>query len=88
MVKNKKGQGLPINVIIIAALALVVLVVLVLMFTGRFQLFSEGLQNCLVKGGSCEPASSGCKPNEAPIINTNCENEKVKGICCVKVTNS
>lgn len=32
---SKKGQGLSLNVIIIAALALIVLVVLVVIFTGR-----------------------------------------------------
>ena len=83
MGKNKKAQDLSISVIIIAALALVVLVVLILMFTGRFQIFSEGLQNCVAKGGGCK---SGCESNEAPIINTNCEKEKKT--CCVKVTNS
>jgi hypothetical protein len=35
MVKNKKGQGLPLNTIIIAIIVLVVLVVLVAVFTGR-----------------------------------------------------
>jgi hypothetical protein len=35
MMISKKGQGLSLNVIIIAALALIVLVVLVVIFTGR-----------------------------------------------------
>ena len=43
---NKKAQGLPINVIIIAAIALIVLVVLVAVFTGRFGIFSKSLDEC------------------------------------------
>ena len=40
----KKGQGISINTIIIAAIALAVLVVLFAIFTGRLNLFSIGLQ--------------------------------------------
>lgn len=47
MAKNsfpyKKAQGLSVNTIIIAAIALIVLVVLIAIFTGRFGLFSKGL---------------------------------------------
>jgi len=38
---EKKGQGLPITVIIIAAIALVILVVLVAMFVGRMGIFGK-----------------------------------------------
>ncbi|MBS3130986.1 hypothetical protein J4212_01000 [Candidatus Woesearchaeota archaeon] len=40
---NKRGQGLSVNVIIIAAIALIVLVVLVAIFTGRLGGFSRGI---------------------------------------------
>jgi len=40
---NLKSQGISINVIIIAAIALIILVVLIAVFTGRFGLFSKGL---------------------------------------------
>lgn len=36
---NKKGQGISITVIIVAAIALVVLVVLIVMFVGRIGIF-------------------------------------------------
>ena len=39
----KKAQGLPLNVIIIAAVALIVLVVLVAIFTGRLAIFGRGI---------------------------------------------
>ncbi|RLE45087.1 hypothetical protein DRJ16_00460 [Candidatus Woesearchaeota archaeon] len=38
---GKKGQGLPITVIIIAAIALVILVVLVAMFIGKMGIFGK-----------------------------------------------
>jgi hypothetical protein len=44
---NKKAQGISINTIIIAAIGLAVLVVLFVVFTGRFNIFNEG-----VKGSS------------------------------------
>lgn len=84
---NKKSQGMPINVIIIAALALIVLFVLAAIFTGRIKIFSESLQSCAAKQGQCYKDK--CPPNTALVINTNCpeggptENK----LCCVTVFN-
>jgi hypothetical protein len=54
---NKRGQGLSVTTIIIAAIALIVLVVLVAIFTGRLGSFSRGVsettscsQTCLARG--------------------------------------
>ena len=63
---DKKGQGLSLNVIIIAALALIVLVVLIMVFTGRIGVFDRGVgqesQAELIKMrisyGKCAPSSS------------------------------
>ena len=52
---HKKSQSISINTIIIAAIGLAVLVVLFLIFTGRFKIFSEGLEKT---GLSC---SESCK---------------------------
>ena len=41
----KKAQSISINTIIIAAIALAVLVVLFIIFTGRFKIFSEGVED-------------------------------------------
>jgi len=57
---NKKGQGLPLNVIIIAAIVLIVLVVLWAIFTGRMGVFSKGLTD-VTKGGTCEEAGGAVK---------------------------
>lgn len=63
---DKRGQGLSLNVIIIAALALIVLVVLVAVFTGRISLFQRGvstvgdeeLAQMRVQYGQCHPTAS------------------------------
>ena len=45
MFKNKKGQGLSLNTIIIASIVLIVLVVLIMIFTGQMGNFIRGLFN-------------------------------------------
>jgi len=63
---NKKGQGLSLNVIIVAAIALIVLVLLVMIFTGRIGIFKTGVSQAgdaeLIKlkinYGSCHPTTS------------------------------
>ncbi|HLC71768.1 MAG TPA: hypothetical protein VJI32_07190 [Candidatus Nanoarchaeia archaeon] len=64
--KDKKGQGLSLNVIIIAALALIVLVVLVMIFTGRIGVFQQGVSNAAktelitmqINYGDCAPTAT------------------------------
>ena len=80
---------MPINVIIIAALALIVLFVLVIIFTGRVKIFSESLQSCAAKQGQCEKGLI-CSTNKALVTNTNCpetsdDKQQGKNICCVQV---
>jgi len=63
---SKKGQGLSLNVIIVAALALIVLVVLIMVFTGRIGVFEKGVsqesQAELIKMkityGDCSPSAT------------------------------
>ncbi len=62
----KKGQGLSLNTIIIAALALIVLVVLVVVFTGRIGIFQEGVSRegqaelikLKIQYGDCHPTAT------------------------------
>ncbi|MBI2151529.1 hypothetical protein HYU21_02260 [Candidatus Woesearchaeota archaeon] len=62
---NKKGEALSINVIIITVLALVVLVVLIMVFTGRINIFQQGVnqqsQTALltmkIGYGKCQPTA-------------------------------
>ncbi len=59
---NKRGQGMPVNVIIIAILALLVLVILAVMVTVRFGIFGQKTSDveeqaysaiCAQTGGFC-----------------------------------
>jgi hypothetical protein len=51
--RNKKAQGISINVIIIAAIALLVLVVLSIIFVGRLNIFGVKTTACESVGGTC-----------------------------------
>ncbi len=57
---DKKGQGLSLNVIIVAALALVVLVILVVVFTGGIGDFTSGINEAELKTGYgvCHPKAT------------------------------
>lgn len=50
---SSKAQGMPINIIIIAAISLLVLVILVIIFTGRTGVFTKESGNCVNNGGVC-----------------------------------
>ena len=54
--KAKKGQGISINVVIIAAIALIVLVVLWAIFTGRMAGFTSGVKGTQSCKAICEAA--------------------------------
>lgn len=89
--KNKKSQGLSINVIIIAALALVVLVVLIIIFTGSIGKTSQNIGSCITKGGICADderlKGQGCG-GDYPIplfVSGDCEKTKPKNLCCIKL---
>ena len=66
MVLNRKGQGLSLTTIIVAALALIVLVVLVMVFTGRIGSFEKGLSKegkaelikMKITYGDCHPSAT------------------------------
>ena len=52
-----KAQGMPLNTIVIAAIALIVMVIIIMIFTGRIGNFNSGIDDCASKGG--EPSSDG-----------------------------
>ncbi|MBT3298628.1 hypothetical protein HN385_06885 [archaeon] len=64
--KDKKGQGLSLTVIIVAALALIVLVILAIIFSGRMASFNEDISKegtteltaLKITYGSCHPTQS------------------------------
>jgi len=93
--KNKRSQGMSINVIIMAALALVVLVVLLAIFTGSIGKTSQNIGSCITKGGICADDDrlkgantlKGTCGGDYPIpifVSGECPNTNPKNLCCIK----
>ena len=83
----KKGQGISINVIIVAAIALLVLVILSVIFIGRIGTFSTAVGECENKGGTCVLSSESC-PLDFPqkYAEWSCPDvDEESQQCCIKV---
>jgi hypothetical protein len=91
MIKSKKGDGLSMNVIIIAILALLVLVVLTLIFIQQMDKASTQTNAiCLTQaiGAKCVDTAVGCPTGLAPSTKgpfTDCSSVNAK-TCCVPPT--
>jgi len=85
MKMNKRGQGISLHTIVIAAIALIVLIILVFIFTGRINIFGEGLEDCASKAGGVRKCAEDCSETYGkgyvPIPGTDCDPE----MCCVKI---
>lgn len=81
----KKGQGISMNVIIVAAIALLVLVVLSIIFLGKSETFGRETAACENKGGQCESGSCGADQDEynTPYPGWRCEVEDE--VCCIRL---
>ncbi len=83
---NKRGQGLSITTIIVAAIALIVLVVLVAIFTGRLGIFSRFLgerEKNLCEGGDLGGRCGDvCDINEVRAFGAKGCSE-LEPICCI-----
>tara|TARA_Y100000031_G_C8059113_1_gene309769 strand:+ start:154 stop:393 length:240 start_codon:yes stop_codon:yes gene_type:complete len=77
----KKAQGLPFNVIIIAALAIVVLIIVIVLFNSKTDDIAKDLDTCFSKGGKCISGVDGC---DREIPNTKCPNTGER--CCVSLS--
>ena len=87
----KKAQGMPINTIIIVALALIVLIVLGYIFMGRVGLFGTGLSQCKGEGKFCSQDAKSCESAGAaanPMKNCNDDEdpEPEGSYCCIKIS--
>ena len=86
--KNKKSQGMPINVIIIAAIALIALIVIIAIFTGIIGSTTKNIQSCAAKDGTCADELDGKKcGGDYPIpliVSGDCEKTTPKNLCCLK----
>jgi len=80
---TRKSQGMPINVIIIAALALVVLFVLIIIFTTQTGKTVSTLQSCGGVAGRCAEAGKACDDTEIEKSDAQCQPSTRK--CCIKV---
>ena len=82
---NNKGQGISINVIVIAALALLVMVVLAILFISKVGTFGVQSGDCGNKGGSC--FVNACPTNMLMYTGYNCADTASGGkqICCLPV---
>ncbi len=90
MFKHKKAQGISVTTIIIAAIALVVLVVLIAVFVGKIGPWSEKIEDCTEKGGTCVANILECKQKGAlnsVLTKTSCEKDsgEDRPICCIPV---
>ena len=88
---SRKAQGLPINTIIIVALALVVLIVMIAIFTGRIGIFGKGLAECKGTGKSCTMTAEQCTiPGGAATPMKNCNSdedaEPEGNYCCITLS--
>ena len=84
----KKAQGMPLNVIIIAALVLMVLVILSVIFLGKSAQFRKETDKCQNNGGQCLDSCDEAFQIEASQYWCNNDgddkvNEGVDGICCI-----
>jgi len=88
MNKNKKAQGISLNVIIIAAIALLVLVILSVVFIGRTKNFTQGVADCRANGGEVKQEAqcdAGSGYTILPQINADNPDTTEKEVCCVKI---
>jgi len=72
---NNKSQGMPINTIVVAAIALIVLVATVIIFTRQSGSAVENLQSCELKNGKCAILLSGYQQSDDKDKKPECSSE-------------
>ena len=93
---NRKAQGMPLNIIIIAVMCLLVLIVVIFIFAGKSTLFKKGVESCESKSGICVAKDATCNgPVIGYVPDVSCDNDKSnppnQGAfdgekCCLKMT--
>ena len=86
--KYNKAQGMPINVVIVAALALIVLVVLLVIFSGSIGKTAENIGSCTTKNGMCADKLGGKCGGDYPIplfVSSDCKDSDPKNLCCIRI---
>lgn len=87
LLRNRKAQGISLNVIIIAAIALLVLVILSIIFIGRMGKTREEVDRCETNGGICadDCAELGDYVREVSTYTCYTEGEVSDQKCCIKI---
>ena len=85
----KKGEGLALNTIVIAAIALIVLLIIIGIITGtagKVIPFFGKQSDCSGRGGECKASSIVCDEKAAPVYGLkDCDAKKPPApVCCVK----
>lgn len=87
---SKKGQGMSMNVIIIAALALMVLVVIGVVFMSKTINFRKQTDTCSANGGVCIDKTIGCNADNyeketTGVCFTDGKTADPAKVCCIRV---
>ena len=83
-----KGQGISLNIIVVAAIALLVLVILSVVFVGRLGLFGKAAADCTQKGGECKAGFVCTGTNGDKYVkftDGHCDSSNGPQVCCLKV---
>ena len=85
--RNSKGQGLSLDIIVVAAIVLIVMVVVITIFLGRAGTTGKELSSCTNKGGDCKPWTV-CDKDAGwtPVPGATCPlttDTKEQQICCI-----
>jgi hypothetical protein len=83
--KNKKGEGMSMQVIVIAILCLIVMAVLIYIFAGKMGLIKSST-TCIARDGKCTASNVECSPEKPVSIWTeDCGIKGEPGKCCVAI---
>jgi len=84
---KKRGQGLSMDTIVIAAIALLVLVILALIFTGKIGKTRVEMDKCDTQGGKCVATAVECSSEYQKVVSSySCPDiDGQKQLCCVSI---
>ncbi|MBS3176893.1 hypothetical protein J4457_06685 [Candidatus Woesearchaeota archaeon] len=94
MISSQKAQGLPLNVIILAAIGLIVMVVIIMIFYRESGETSATLKSCFTQGGKCVPASGDKSAEDVCVDDVNNPGRVLVGatggcnsgdVCCLRL---
>ncbi len=79
--KDKKAQGMSINIIVVAAVALLVMIILIAIFGQKMLNFSNEQDSCEARGGTCQSEAT-C---DWPSVKINAECSDATPVCCINL---